>query len=213
MSEHEHTPMTRRCDVAIVGGSASGLAAALQIQRQRRSVIVVDSGEPRNAPALHMHGYLGYDGAPPIDLVTAGRAEFRRYGGEILHGHVDTVDHGPGGFTLDLGHVLIRARRVVAATGAADELPPVDGLAERWGTTVIHCPFCHGYEFRGQRLVQLVTHQAGLHPARLFAHLTDQLTLVVPSGLDVDADELSALARAGAVVVQGEVRRVDDADA
>src|SRR6476646_9648008 len=84
----DHTPQTaeRHCDVAVIGGSAAGLAAALQLGRQRRSVIVVDAGEPRNAPAAHMHSFLGYEGKPPTELIDAGREEVRSYGGEVLAG-------------------------------------------------------------------------------------------------------------------------------
>src|SRR5699024_8719375 len=84
MSNHDSPAIERHCDVAVVGGSAAGLAAALQLGRQRRSVIVIDDERPRNAPAAHMHGYLGRDGQPPADLVATGRAEVRSYGGEIL---------------------------------------------------------------------------------------------------------------------------------
>ena len=107
MSEQQHSPTTRRCDVAVVGGSAAGLAAALQIQRQNRSVIVIDSGEPRNASAVHMHGYLGYDGEAPTDLISAGRSELRRYGGEILKGRIDAVDRDADGLCLDAVGVTI----------------------------------------------------------------------------------------------------------
>ena len=210
MSEQQHSPVTRRCDVAVVGGSAAGLAAALQIQRQYRSVIVIDSGEPRNAPAVHVHGYLGYDGVAPADLISAGRSELRRYGGEILKGRVDAVDRNADGFWLDAVGVTVRARRVVAATGVTDELPAVEGIARHWGKTVIHCPFCHGYEVRGQRLVQILTHRAGLHPARLFAHLSDRFSVVICPGVEVDADEVAAFEAGGADVLRGDVRRVID---
>ena len=210
MSEQQHSPITRHCDVAVVGGSAAGLAAALQIQRQSRSVIVIDSGEPRNAPAAHMHGYLGYDGTAPSELMDAGRAELRRYGGEVLTGHVDAVNRDVGGFWLHAGDTTVRARRVVAATGATDELPAIEGITQHWGKTVIHCPFCHGYEVRGQRLVQILTHPAGFHPARLFAHLSDRFTLVIPADLEVDTDEVAAFEAGGTDVLRGEVRRVID---
>ena len=93
MTEHEHRPHTleRHCDVAVIGGSAAGLAGALQLAQQRRSVIVVDAGEPRNAPAAHMHGYLGYEGRPPGELAGTGRAEVRAHGCEVLSDRVATV--------------------------------------------------------------------------------------------------------------------------
>ena len=92
MSDHAPRTVERHCDVAVVGGSAAGLAAALQLGRQRRSVIVVDAGEPRNAPAAHMHGYLGREGIPPSELIAVGREEVRSYGGEVLAGRVQSGD-------------------------------------------------------------------------------------------------------------------------
>jgi len=210
MSSQRPPGVTRRCDVAIVGGSVAGLAAGLQIQRQDRSVIVIDSGEPRNAPAARAHGYLGYDGAAPGEIVAAGRAELRRYGGEVFDASVANVDWTGDEFSLDVGRLTVRARRVVAATGVIDELPSVAGLAEHWGETVLHCPFCHGYEFRGRRLAQIVTQAASLQPARLFAHLAGQLTLVVSADLDVGAAELGALEAAGVDVTRNGVEGITE---
>ncbi|MEM8922684.1 MAG: bifunctional NAD(P)/FAD-dependent oxidoreductase/class I SAM-dependent methyltransferase [Actinomycetota bacterium] len=210
MSTPEHSPILRRCDVAVVGGSAAGLAAALQLQRQQRSVIVVDDGTPRNAPAAHMHGYLGFDGHAPATLVAHGRDEIRRYGGEILQGRVTTVERTADGlFHLDLGHVLLAARRVVAATGLIDRLPAIDGLAEQWGAAVIHCPFCHGYEVRDRRVVQIAAHPIALHAAPLWAHLAGRFDLVVAFEPDEQAaDRLTALTTAGATIHRGEAKRV-----
>jgi thioredoxin reductase len=212
--EHHHSHETwiveRHCDVCVIGGSAAGLAAALQLGRQRRSVIVVDSGEPRNAPAAHMHSYLSREGFPPSELVAAGRDEVRSYGGEVLPGLVSSVSRTEdGGFRVELasGHA-INSRRVLAATGLLDELPDIDGLAERWGRDVIHCPFCHGYEFRDQRIVQIVTHAMGLHTAGLFRHLTVDLTVVLADDVDVDDTELAALRASGVTVVADKVSRI-----
>ena len=137
MSDHRPPTIERHCDVAVIGGSAAGLAAALQLARQRRSVIVVDAGDPRNAPAAHMHGYLGHEGLPPLELTAIGREEVRSYGGEILAGRASGVTRTDGDrFRVDLvgGHCIV-ARRVLAATGLSDELPDIDGVAEHWGAT------------------------------------------------------------------------------
>jgi len=210
MSDHAPRIIQRHCDVAVIGGSAAGLAAALQVGRQRRSVIVVDAGAPRNAPASHMHSYLGADGLPPAELLRVGREEVRSYGGEVLGGRVTRVDRADDDHLrveLDSGH-SIAARRVLAATGLVDELPDIEGLAEHWGRDVIHCPFCHGFEVRDQRVVQIVTHPAGLHPAELFRQLTARLTLVLhdPTGLDEAA--LDALGASGVAIVRQRVARV-----
>jgi thioredoxin reductase/SAM-dependent methyltransferase len=210
MSDHVPRTIERHCDVAVIGGSAAGLAGALQLGRQRRSVIVVDAGEPRNAPAAHMHSYLGHDGIAPSDFDAIAREEVRRYGVEVLDGRVVEVTHaGDGGFRLALtgGHAVF-ARRVLAATGLLDELPAVDGLAEQWGRGVIHCPFCHGFEARDQRIVQVVTHAMGLHTAVLFRQLSAQLTLVLHAGVAADQPELGALRTAGVRIVDERARRV-----
>ncbi|MFD4790966.1 FAD-dependent oxidoreductase [Streptomyces sp. NPDC058459] len=209
-SHPSHPILQRHCDVAVIGGSAAGLAAALQLSRQRRGVVVVDDGTPRNAPAAHMHGYLGHEGVAPGELTETGREEVRAYGGEVLSGRVVGVHRRDDGrFRLDLtgGHTLV-ARRVLAATGLSDELPAIDGVAGGWGRGVIHCPFCHGFEVRDQRVVQIVTHPLGLHPTPLFRHLTDRLTVVLhdPAGLDEGAVE--ALAASGVTIERAEVGRV-----
>ncbi len=214
MAEHHRTGIRRHCDVAVIGGSAAGLAAALQLVRQRRSVIVVDAGEPRNAPAAHMHGYLGRDGAPPAELVTAGRDEVRNYGGEVLAGRATAVHRTEGGsFSVELvgGHTVV-ARRVVVATGIVDELPAIPGVAEGWGDDVVHCPFCHGYEVRDRRVVQIVTHPMGLHPTALLRSLTPHLTVVVHAPSGADGGRLTELRTAGVAVVEDEVRAVARSD-
>ena len=210
MRDHAPRTIERYCDVAVVGGSAAGLAAALQLGRQRRSVIVVDAGEPRNGPAAHMHSYLGHEGLPPEELVAIGRAEVRSYGGEVLDGRVTRVTRSDDDrFLVALvgGHSII-ARRVLAATGLVDELPDVDGLAERWGLDVIHCPFCHGFEVRDRRLVQIVTHPMGLHPTALFRQLTSRLTVVLHDHPEVEDSQIDLLKAAGVQVIHGDVRRI-----
>ena len=202
----------RRCDVAVVGGSAAGLAAALQLGRQRRAVIVIDDGEPRNAPAAHMHSFLGREGQPPAALLADGRAEVRSYGGEVLAGRVETVTGDVAdGFRLavDGGRTVV-ARRVLLATGIVDELPDIPGVAEHRGDEVIHCPFCHGYEVRDRRIVAIVTHPMGLHALAMFRQLTDRLTVVIHQPIPGDADAtVDRLRSSGVTVLDGPVVEVD----
>ncbi len=210
MSNHTPRTIERMCDVAVIGGSAAGLAAALQLGRQRRSVIVVDAGEPRNAPAAHMHSFLGHEGLPPAQLTAIGREEVRSYGGEILAGRATDVSRtGDGRFRVELvgGHAIV-ARRVLAATGLQDELPGIEGLAEHWGRDVIHCPFCHGFEVRDQRIVQIVTNPRALHTAVLFRQLSDRLTVVLHDPTAIDAAEIDSLRAGGVEIVDGQVARI-----
>jgi thioredoxin reductase/SAM-dependent methyltransferase len=214
MSEHQPPTVERHCDVAVVGGSAAGLAAALQLARQRRSVIVIDAGEPRNAPAAHMHSYLGHEALPPSELSAIGRDEVRSYGVEVIAGRATDVSRTDDGrFRVQLvgGHAVV-ARRALAATGLVDELPQIDGLAEHWGRDVIHCPFCHGFEVRDRRVVQIITHPTGLHPAGLFRQLTARLTVVLHEGVGAHHPALDELGAAGVDIVDGRVRRIVTGD-
>ncbi len=157
-----------------------------------------------------MHGYLGHDGLPPSDLTAIGREEVRSYGGEVLTGRVlDVTRRDDDRFELELaGGTRVVARKLLAATGLVDVLPDIDGVAEHWGRDVIHCPFCHGYEVRDRRLVQVVTHPMGLHTALLFHHLSEDLSIVLAADVDPDAAEVAALRDAGVVVHRGAARRV-----
>ncbi|WP_127504104.1 NAD(P)/FAD-dependent oxidoreductase [Actinoplanes solisilvae] len=134
-------------DVMVIGGGPAGLSGAVALGRALRSVLVIDSGEGRNAPAEGIHNFLTRDGMSPSEFRAAGRAEVERYGGRVIEGEV--VSAVPGfEVTLASGEVH-RGRRLLVTTGLADRLPDVPGLAERWGRTVLHCPYCHGYEVRG----------------------------------------------------------------
>lgn len=214
MSDHVVRTVERHCDVAVIGGSTSGLAAALQLGRQRRSAIVVDSGERRDASTTHRHGFPGADGPPASDLNTAVREEVRSYGGEILAGcasRVTRTDDGRLRVELVGGNSVV-ARRVLAATGRVDELPDIDGVAEHWGRDVIHCPFCHGFEVRDLRIVQVVTDPTGLPTAALFRQLTSRFTVVLQDAFEVSSAELDVLRTAGVDVVPGPVIRIVTGD-
>ena len=141
-------------DVAVIGGGAAGLSAALVLSRALRSVVVIDSGEPRNAPAAHMQGYLSRDGLPPTELLALGRGEVAAYGGRITRGTVTSISpRESGGFDVRFGQDLVLgARRVLVTTGLHDDVPDIPGVPERWGRDLLHCPYCHGHEVRDQRL-------------------------------------------------------------
>jgi thioredoxin reductase len=140
-------------DVVIIGGGAAGLSAALVLTRARCRVAVVDAGHPRNAPAAHMHGFLGSDGRPPTDLLRAGRKEVVGYGGHLISGIVVGLTGNAPQFDIELADGRsLRARRVLVTTGLRDEIPDIPGARERWGRDLLHCPYCHGYEVRDQPL-------------------------------------------------------------
>lgn len=202
-------------DVVIVGGGAAGLSAALVLGRARRRVVVVDAGQPRNAPAAHMQGFLGSDGLPPADLLAAGRAEVTGYGVDLISGSVSTLTpdactptYGRRGFDVHLadGQVL-RARRVLVTTGLTDEVPDIPGLEERWGRDVLHCPYCHGYEVRDQPLGIL----GGTPEALVHAHVVRQWSSDVvyfTNGATLTASEREQLVARAIGIVDEPVARL-----
>jgi thioredoxin reductase/SAM-dependent methyltransferase len=165
-------------DAIVIGAGPAGLSAAQMLGRARRRTLVIDSGAPRNRFAAHMHGVLGQDGRPPLDLLAQGRAEAEAYGVDIRSASVDRVDESARRAVVTLADGRIEtARAVVVATGLADELPDITGLAERWGTGVLHCPYCHGWEVRDRTLGVLLTSPLGLHQAQLVRQWSDSVVV------------------------------------
>jgi thioredoxin reductase len=201
--------MERTYDVVVVGGGTAGLSAAVTLARCRRSVLVVDAGDPRNTTAAHAHNYLTRDGMPPTELYTAGRTELLRYGGEVETGRVTALARAGDGFRVELGGRAVTARRLLLATGLRDELPDVPGLAARWGRDVLHCPFCHGWEVRDQRIGVLCTGVAAGHQALLFRQLSPAVTLLQHTGPAPAGEEREQLDALGVAVVEGTVAEVE----
>lgn len=192
-------------DVIVIGGGAAGLNGALMLARSRRSVLVIDSGQPRNAPASGIHGLLGHDGLPPAELLARGRREVHGYGGAIVAGTVSGAARTEVGFVVRLADGrTVTGRRLLVTTGLVDELPAVDGLAGRWGRDVIHCPYCHGWEARDQAIGVLSTGPMAVHQALLFRQLSGDVTLFSHRA-DLSERDRARLTARGIVVVDGAV--------
>jgi thioredoxin reductase len=188
-------------DVIVVGGGPAGLSGAVALGRALRSVLVVDAGEPRNAPADGIHNYLTRDSITPAAFAEAARAEVRRYGGEVIDGRVVRAEPG---FTVHLADGSAHsARRLLITTGLRDVLPDIPGLRERWGKTVLHCPYCHGYESRGKAIGVVGTSPKAVEQALMWRQWTPDVTLFYDSG-----DE--RLAARGITVVGTPIRQVSD---
>lgn len=194
--------MKNEFDVVIIGGGVAGLSAALVLGRARREVVVIDAGSPRNAPAAHAHGFLTRDGIPPKELLAIGRDEVREYGVEIVEDVVHRLRHDKA-VELASGRV-IRGRRIVVTTGLADELPDVPGVAERFGTDVLHCPYCHGWEVRDQRFGVLATSEKSVHQALIVWQWSKDLTFFTHTR-QISADDRAKLTGLGIRIVDGKV--------
>ncbi|TDD13826.1 FAD-dependent oxidoreductase [Nonomuraea diastatica] len=198
--------MDTRYDVVVVGGGAAGLSGALTLARARRRVLVIDAGRPRNAPADGVHVYLGREGVPPHDLLAAGREEVAGYGGEIVLGTVETAERTGEGFRLVLADgSQVEAARLLVTTGLADELPDVPGLAELWGRDVLHCPYCHGWEVRGQAIGVVATSPLAVHQALLWRQWSDDVTLFRHTAPEFGEEEAEQLVARGITVVEGRI--------
>jgi thioredoxin reductase len=201
-----------RYDVVVIGGGAAGLSGALALARARRSVLVVDSGDPRNAPAGQVHNYLGRDGVAPGELLAAGRAEVAGYGGEVVSGRVTSTrrqeDGGDIALVLDDGHEVL-ARRLLLATGLVDELPDLPGVRDRWGRDVLHCPYCHGWEVRDRAIGVLGGGPTAVHQALMWRQWSPDVTLFRHTGPAPSPEEAEQLAARGIRVVDGEVAGLD----
>jgi thioredoxin reductase len=204
MTEHSY-------DVVVIGGGAAGLSGALMLARSRRSVLVIDAGAPRNAPAVAVHGLLARDGMPPAELLDRGRAEVRSYGGQLTAGQVSAAHRDRNGFTVTLAdgrpgrERTVAARRLLVATGLTDELPEIPGLRERWGRDVVHCPYCHGWEVRDQAIGVLASGPTAVHQALLFRQLSDDVVLLSHTMPEPEGEEARQLAARGIRVLPGEV--------
>lgn len=175
-----------RHDAIIIGGSFAGLSAATYIARARRSVHVIDAGAPRNRFSAHSHGFFAQDGQQPCVMIEAARMQLAAYPTATLsHGEVIDATKVPGGFQVVLASGETRdASKLVLAYGIADVLPSHPGLKERWGKSVLHCPYCHGYEVGGARLGVLYSAERSLHQAQLIAEWG-------PTTLFLDGHDLS----------------------
>jgi len=222
-------------DVVIAGGGTAGLSAALTLGRARRRVLVCGEGAPRNAPAAHAHGFFTRDGAAPSELLRIGRAQLGPYEsvqyrevavadasrrGGCAEGALTDEEIGPHGAAPRDGHFavtlgdgdVVQARRLLLATGVVDELPPIPGLAELWGTSVFLCPYCHGWEVRDEPLAVLGNGPLGGEQALLISQWSRDLVLCTNGPADLSGEDRRRLAARAIRVREGTIARLEGAN-
>jgi thioredoxin reductase/SAM-dependent methyltransferase len=202
-------------DVVVVGGGVAGLTGAVALARSRRSVLVIDDGQPRNAPADGVHNYLGHEGIAPGELLARGREEATGYGAEFRTGEAIAATTVDGCFriTLEDGS-FVDGRRLLVTSGLVDELPELPGLAQRWGRDVLHCPYCHGFEVRDRRIGVLATGRRAVEQAQLWRQLSPHVLLFLTDGVDLDDNDRERLAARAMTIVDDHavgLEVVDDA--
>ncbi|ROS28552.1 thioredoxin reductase [Rathayibacter sp. PhB127] len=195
-------------DVLIAGASFAGLAAATALGRSLRDVLVVDGGPPRNAPSPGAHNVLTRDGTAPVELARLARIEAEGYGARVVPGRIVSASAADGGVTATLADgTVLRARRLLLASGSTDRLPVIPGLAERWGRDVLHCPYCHGFEVRGRRIAVLGSGFSG-HQAQMFRRLSDSVSILTNGVFQPGEEEAEGLAARGIELIDGAVTEV-----
>jgi thioredoxin reductase len=197
-------------EVIIVGGSYAGLSAAMALGRSLRKVLIIDSGLPCNRQTPHSHNFITHDGEAPASIAQKAKTQLLQYSTvEFFDGlgvHATKVDEGFV-VTVQTGEEFL-SKRLVLATGIRDLLPEIPGLAACWGITVIHCPYCHGYEFRGQRTAIMANGERAYHLATLVNNLTDKLTILTGSAPDFTSDQMTRLRAHQIEVVPDEVSAI-----
>jgi thioredoxin reductase len=196
-------------DVIVVGGSYSGMAAALQLLRARRSVLIIDGGKRRNRSASHSHGFLGQDGVDPADLARVARTQLQAYSTLTwLDGQVERASGARDEFRVTCGGETHAARRLLLAIGVSDQLPGIPGLSERWGKSIFHCPYCHGYELDRGRIGVIATGPMSIHQAQLLPEWGDT-TFFLNGTFEPDPAATDELARRGVTVETTRIERID----
>ncbi|ALE91417.1 thioredoxin reductase [Arthrobacter alpinus] len=200
-------------EVIIIGGGAAGLSAALLLGRSRRSVLVIDAGAPRNAPAAGAHGFLTRDGVAPLELTRLGRADLEPYDVQIEHGEVVGAERTNEGFRISMeDSSVFEAPRILVTTGLVDELPDIPGLHEHWGKDLVHCPYCHGWEIQDQAIGVIGNGSFAVHQALLFRQWSANITLFLNDSMQPTKEEFLQLSARGIPVFSSPVARIHSTD-
>lgn len=198
-------------DVIIVGGSYAGLSAALALGRSLKNVLVLDSEKPCNAPTPHSHNFLTQDGRTPKEISTLARQQVAAYDTvQFLTDPATGATAAGGRFTVTtLSGAQFEGRKLIFATGIKDQLPNIKGLAECWGKSVIHCPYCHGYEYRSQKTGILANGAMAVHLAKLVRNLTPELVLLTNGAPQFTAAESGQLQHHAIPVIETGIREIE----
>lgn len=206
----EKSMKDKRYDVIIVGGSYAGLAAAMALGRALQKVLVIDEGKPCNAPTPYSHNFLTNDGRPPAEIASVAKDQVMKYPGVQFNiGKVIGATQEPDGFEVEvLSGEKFHAEKLVFATGIRDILPDIEGLQVCWGKSVLHCPFCHGYEVRGKRTGVLLNNEKIVEFVKMIANWSKDLTLFTNGKANLSTNQRSILLGKGIKVIEKRIEEV-----
>jgi thioredoxin reductase len=206
--------MNNQFETIIIGGSYAGLSAAMALGRASRNILVIDSGKPCNAPTPHSHNFLTRDGETPAAISTTAKEQALKYPTvTFLDGTVTAVEKTGDGFAVKLvNSAIFNAKKLLLSTGIIDIMTEIEGLADCWGKTVIHCPYCHGYEFKGLKTAVLANGDAAMHYALLLRQWTKELTFFTNGPAMFSDEEKAKLKQHDIAVIETKVERLVQTD-
>ncbi len=198
-------------DTIIVGGSYSGLAAAMALGRALRKVLIIDSGKPCNRQTPHSHNFLTQDGKTPKEISMLAKQQVSMYGTvEFFNDLVISASKTENGFGIQTSSGdLFTATKLIFATGIKDLMPNIKGFSECWGISVLHCPYCHGYEIKNETTVILGNGEYGFEFSKLISNWTKDLTLLTNGKSSLTAEQTTSLERHGIKIVEKEIEELE----
>jgi len=201
----------KRYDVIIIGGSYAGLSAAMALGRSLRNVVVIDSGQPCNQPTPHSHNFLTQDGSTPAAIATLARQQVEQY--KTVHFLDDFATEArkiDNGFEITTrSGQTVTGKKLVLATGIKDQVPALPGFAECWGVSLVHCPYCHGYEFRGQPTAIMANGERAFHLAMLVSNLTGDVTLLPQGKGEITDEQKTRLGKHNIIIDETEITALE----
>lgn len=210
-SKDNNMKENKKFDVIIVGGSYSGLAAAMALGRALKKVLIIDGGKPCNAQTPHSHNFLTQDGKTPLEIATLAKQQVMEYKTvTFFEGFATTGTKIATGFEIQVTTgESFRAEKLIFATGIKDEMPTIEGFSDCWGISMLHCPYCHGYEVRNEKTGILGNGEHGNELAKLISNWTTDLTLYTNGKSTLTIEQTEKLDKHQIKIVENEIERME----
>tara|TARA_R110002049_G_scaffold68949_7_gene178656 strand:+ start:590 stop:1591 length:1002 start_codon:yes stop_codon:yes gene_type:complete len=198
-------------EVVIIGGSYAGLSAALTLGRSLRNTLIIDAGKPCNRQTPYAHNFLTQDGSTPSEILEVAKRQLSRYDSiEYYTGHAISGKRILNGFEINTSNGdVFKARKLVFATGIKDIMPNIEGVSECWGVSVVHCPYCHGYEIQNMKTAIIANGDKAFHLASLINNLTREITILTSGTKDFEEDQLEKLDQHNITIIEKEIRAIE----
>lgn len=209
--KYNHMTDTKDFEVIIIGGSYAGLSAAMALGRSLRNILIIDSGLPCNQQTPHSHNFITHDGAKPGAIAEKAKAQVLNYPTvKYLEGLAVSGKKTDNGFMIiTQTNEVFKAKKLIFATGIKDIMPNIKGFAECWGISVVHCPYCHGYEFRNQKTGIMTNGDKAFHLASLINNLTDNSTILTSGKADFNEEQFEKLKKHNINIIEKEISEIE----